>query len=135
MGRTTSIMACATLLLAMAASSCGKGEPAPYSHEAARLAAEDCYRCLVGGDYERYLSYLDVADRLPAGYSAELEDMLAQFAARQGETNPVVGVRSLTDSLFADSTADVFLDILFADSTHEVVCLPMVLRSGRWLVR
>ena len=128
-------MACATLLLAMAASSCGKGEPAPYSHEAARLAAEDCYRSLVNGDYGRYISYLDVTDSIPADYSAELEDMAAQFAARQGETNPVVGVASLTDSLFADSTADVFLDILFADSTHEVVCLPMVLRSGRWLVR
>ena len=135
MGRTTSVMACATLLLAMAASSCGKGEPAPYSHEAARLAAEDCYRSLVNGDYGRYISYLDVTDSIPADYSAELEDMAAQFAARQGETNPVVGVSSLTDSLFADSTADVFLDILFADSAHEVVCLPMVLRSGRWLVR
>ena len=128
-------MACATLLLAMAASSCGKGEPAPYSHEAARLAAEDCYRSLVNGDYGRYISYLDVTESIPADYSAELEDMAAQVAARQGETNPVVGVSSLTDSLFADSTADVFLDILFADSTHEVVCLPMVLRSGRWLVR
>ena len=128
-------MACATLLLAMAASPCGKGEPAPYSHEAARLAAEDCYRSLVNGDYGRYISYLDVTDSIPADYSAELEDMAAQCAARQGETNPVVGVSSLTDSLVADSTADVFLDILFADSTHEVVCLPMVLRSGRWLVR
>ncbi|MGM9678521.1 MAG: hypothetical protein ACI3X7_01900 [Bacteroidaceae bacterium] len=135
MGRTTSIMACATLLLAMAASSCGKGEPAPYSHEAARLAAEDCYRSLVNGDYGRYISYLDVTDSIPSDYSAELEDMAAQSMARQGECNAIVGVSSLTDSLFADSTADVFLDILFADSTHEVVCLPMVLRSGRWLVR
>ncbi len=123
-------------LLAAVAVSCGNGTPKPYSHEGVRMAAADCYSALVGGDYRRYLSYFaGQGDSLPEEYYSQLADMSAQFLSQWESSKSLVGVRAVSDSLFADSTADVFLEVAFADSTVEMICLPMILKGGKWMVR
>ncbi len=123
-------------LLAVVAASCGNGAPKPYSHDGVRMAAADCYSALVGGDYRRYLSYFTVqGDSLPEEYYSQLADMSARFLSQWEGAKSLVGVKAMSDSLFADSTADVFLEVAFADSTVEMICLPMILKRGKWMVR
>lgn len=134
-GFTRTISVCSLILAAVAVLSCDS-EPKPYSHESARRAAADCYSSLINGDFGRYLSYFtEEGDSLPAEYAAQLADMSAQFLSQRQQTAALVRASAVADSLFADSTADVFLEVVFADSAREVVCLPMAFRKGKWMAR
>lgn len=128
--RTVSYLFTFITLLASCSGSCE-----PYSHEAARRAAQDYYTCLISGDYGRFADGMLTQDSMPAGMRSQLTDMCAQFMHGQSAANAIVRAEAVSDSLYADSTADVFLDLVFADSTRERVCLPMTLYDGTWRIR
>lgn len=126
-----------TFLLAAAiamVASCSDGDGDSLTHKSVRSAAEGYYSLLAEGRYAEFVSGRADASSLPASYHSELTDMVAQYVAEQTGGGLVCAVAT-ADSIWPDSTALVFLDLQFADSTREQVCLPMVLRDKRWLMR
>lgn len=121
------------MLVALLAS-CSGGDK-PYSHAAARRAAQEYYSYLISGDYDSFAAGIALRDSLYAGMRQELADMSAQFVHGQSGRNAMVRAVAVDDSLFEDSTADVFLELVFADSTRELICLPMVLEGDTWRMR
>ena len=101
------------------------------NHEAVREAAEGYYMMLVNGDYTGFVNgYADAKD-MPEDFRSQLADATAQFMA--GETmRGLCGVSALSDSLSADSTAVVMLQLQFSDSTSEEIEMLLILQEDGW---
>lgn len=118
--------------LLLCVSACGD-EGDTLSHHSVRQAAERYYGLLSAGDYEGFAQGIEGTDSL---MHLEMADLVAQFIHEQRQARGgIVSASAVSDSISMDSTAQVFLEILFADSTREQVCLPMILRQDRWMMR
>ncbi len=132
-------MAKAAILLQMAVVvlfvSCG-GEVSPQ--ELAAVSAKGYYEHLISGEYEAYLSGVNMADSLPGGYREQLLTNARQFMARQKEEHGgITGVSVVgasTDSVAGHT--NVFLLLSFADSLREEVVVPMLeVRPSEWRMK
>ncbi|MBR6141543.1 MAG: hypothetical protein IKQ37_07275 [Bacteroidaceae bacterium] len=104
-----------------------------YTHEAARVAAEDYYSMLIKGNYKGFVNGYADAENMPEGFRSQLEDATAQFVA--DNMRSLVSVSAISDSLCEDSTAYVMLGLCFSDSTIEQIEVPLVLMENGWKMK
>lgn len=126
-----------TLCLAVAASvSCG-GETLEEIEARAGQTAVEYYRHLQQGRYADFVAGMEGADSLPSDYRKQMEENAAMFLKQQNEAHH--GIRDITlrrcSADTASKTAEALLDIHYSDSTVELVCVPLVCRSGTWLMK
>ena len=58
------------------------------------------------------------------------------MAQQQSARGGILSATATNDTLMeADSSARVYLDIVFADSLCEQVSLPLLFRDGKWRLR
>ncbi|MBR1687285.1 MAG: hypothetical protein IJ710_02000 [Prevotella sp.] len=110
---------------------------APTAEEQAAEAARTYYGHLADGRYADYLSGVSGADSLPEAYREQLLVGAKQFRAQQQAAHR--GIREVRVATARRDSAlgvmNAFLVLCFGDSTSEEVCVPMVERDGRWLMR
>ena len=104
------------------------------SHEAVREAAVQYYSMLVKGDYGSFVKGYARSEELPEDFRSQLVDATAQFMAKD-DMRSLCNVTALNDSLYADSTAVVMLQLQFSDSTSEQIELPLVLTEEGWKMK
>jgi hypothetical protein len=76
------------------------------------------------------------AESFPEDYSLQMQNVVAHAAEELARKGGVVRVEALSDSLYAaDSTAYVFLDLVYPDSVHEQVGLPMIFQKSKWRMK
>ena len=109
----------------------------PTKEQLAAMAAQGYYQHLQQGDIDNYLAGVAGYDSLPEGYKSELKVNMKMFLARQkAEHGDIVSVE--TSNAKTDSTLNVvyaLLNIQYADSMREEICVPMVERQGKWVMR
>lgn len=116
--------------------SCTKTAPDTFSHESVQQAAQRYYTYFVNGDAKQFVEGMADSQTFPEDYTRQMQDVIAQAAKELARKGEVVRVEALSDSLYAaDSTAYVFLDLVFADSVHEQVGVPMVFQKSKWRMR
>ncbi|MBR6170541.1 MAG: hypothetical protein IKQ51_07555 [Bacteroidaceae bacterium] len=116
--------------------SCTKTAPDTFSHESVQQAAQRYYTYFVNGDAKQFVEGMADSQTFPEDYTRQMQDVIAQAAKELARKGEVVRVEALSDSLYAaDSTAYVFLDLVFADSVHEQVGVPMVFQKSKWRVK
>ena len=124
------------LLLVAFLASCTKTAPDTFSHESVQQAAQRYYTYFVNGDAKHYVEGMADSQTFPEDYTRQMQDVIVQAAKELARKGEVVRVEALSDSLYAaDSTAYVFLDLVFADSVHEQVGVPMVFQKSKWRVK
>lgn len=101
------------------------------THEAVRKAAEKYYTMLIKGNYKGFVNGYADAESLPEGFRSQLVDATAQFMAND-DMRSLISVSALSDSLSADSTAVVKLQLTFSDSTNEQIEMSLVLKEDGW---
>jgi hypothetical protein len=116
--------------------SCTKTETDTFSHESAQQAAKRYYTHFTQGDAKQFVEGMVNAESFSEDYRMQMQDVIAHAAKELTKRGGVVRIVALSDSLYAaDSTAYVFLDLVFADSIHEQVGLPMVFRQSKWRMK
>ena len=108
-----------------------------YTHASAREAAQRFYTMLVCGDYGKFVNIQETADSMTDEYHVQMVELMEQFMDRfTAERGKVLKVTATRDSLIeADSTALVWLDLLFADSLVEQICVPLVFTNEKWRMK
>ena len=124
------------LLAFLFLASCTKTETDTFSHESAQQAAQRYYTFFVNGDAKHFVEGMADSPSFTEDYSRQMQDVVAQAAKELARKGGVVRVEALSDSLYAaDSTAYVFLDLVFPDSVHEQVGLPMIFQKSKWRMK
>jgi len=124
------------LLLAFLFLACTKTDSDTFSHESVRQAAERYYTFFIQGDAKRFVEGIADSPSFSEDYSRQMQSVVAQAAKELARKGGVVRVEALSDSLYTtDSTAYVFLDLVFADSIHEQVGLPMIFQNSKWRMK
>ena len=104
-------------LLAFLFFACTKTDSDTFSHESVRHAAERYYSFFVQGDAKQFVEGMADSPSFSEDYSRQMQSVIAQAAKELAKKGGVVRVEALSDSLYTtDSTAYVFLDLVFADS-------------------
>ena len=107
---------------------CSRGQ---MTHKAVREAAEKYYTMLIKGDYKGFVKGYADAESMPDDFRSQLVDATAQFMTND-DMRSLRSVEALSDSLGADSTAFVKLQLQFSDSTTEQIELSMILQEDGW---
>ena len=124
------------ILLLMSLLGCSGEKGDTFTSESARKAARHFYTLYTQGNAQQYVEGMAGAESFPADYKEQMQNVIAQSAQELNRKGGVVRVEALSDTLFvADSTAYVYLDLLFTDSVHEQVGLPMVFQKGSWRMK
>jgi hypothetical protein len=101
------------------------------THDSARQAAERYFTMLIDGRYEEYVDGLVCTDSMPDDMRSQMVDLMAQFMAQQSVNRGLLRVTATSDTI-QDSTAYVYLDILYGDSVSEQVGMPLQFVGDRW---
>ena len=124
------------VLLLILLFSCSDEQKDTFSHESAQRAAQRYYTFYTQGNAKKYVEGMAGSETFPEDYREHMQSIITQAAKELAKKGGVVRVEALSDSLYAaDSTAFVFLDLVFADSIHEQVGVPMVFEHDHWRVR
>jgi hypothetical protein len=124
------------LLLPFLFFACTKADSDTFSHESAQQAAQRYYTFFIQGDAKQFVEGIADSPSFSEDYSRQMQSVVAQAAKELARKGGVVRVEALSDSLYTtDSTAYVFLDMVFADSVHEQVGLPMIFQNRKWRMR
>lgn len=124
------------LLAFLFLASCTKTNTDTFSHESVRQAAERYYTFFIQGDAKRFVEGIADSPSFSEDYSRQMQSVVAQAARELAKKGGVVRVEAISDSLYTtDSTAYVFLDLVFADSIHEQVGLPMIFQNSKWRMK
>lgn len=124
------------LLAFLFLASCTKTNPDTFSDESVRQAAQRYYTYFINGDAKQFVEGMADSPSFSEDYSRQMQSVIAQAAKELAKKGGVVRVEALSDSLYTtDSTAYVFLDLVFADSIHEQVGLPMIFQNSKWRMR
>ena len=136
MNRMRRFPLCGLLLLLLLSAGCRR-QGDHFTHASAQEAAERFYASLISGQYDEYVMAHNGADSLPHAYRSQLVDLAGQFMARQrAARGGILSATATNDTLMeADSSARVYLDVVFADSLCEQVSLPLLFRDGKWRLR
>ncbi|MBO7068339.1 MAG: hypothetical protein J6W52_06635 [Bacteroidaceae bacterium] len=115
---------------------CEKPVQETFSHESVQQAAQHYYMLLIQGEARQFVEGMSNAETFTEDYKEQMQNVIAQAAKGIAKKGGVVRVEALSDTLYvADSTAYVFLDLVFADSIHEQIGLPMVFQKGVWRMK
>ena len=115
---------------------CSDEQKDTFSHESAQRAAQRYYTFYTQGNAKKYVEGMAGAETFPEDYREQMQSVITQAAKELAKKGGVVRVEALSDSLYAaDSTAFVFLDLVFADSIHEQVGVPMVFEKSKWRIK
>lgn len=115
--------------------SCSKNAPSP--EQLAALAAQGYYQHLQHGEVERYLEGTLGYDSMPDGFKSEQRANIKMFLAQQKEAHGYITSVEVS-SVTSDSIQKIvyaMLNIQFADSTLEEICVPMVSKDGKWMMK
>ncbi len=126
------------LLLSLVAflASCTKTDSDTFSHESVQQAAQRYYTYFINGNAKQFVEGMADAESFPEDYSLQMQNVVAHAAEELARKGGVVRVEALSDSLYAaDSTAYVFLDLVYPDSVHEQVGLPMIFQKSKWRMK
>ena len=124
---------CLIMLLSIAA--CRKHGDA-LTHASARRAAERYFTMIIDKHYEQFVDGLVGTDSIPDTLRSQMIDLLAQAYEKQAnEINKKMLKVSATADSIQDSTAYVFLDVLYGDSTTEQVGMLLLFDGERWLMQ
>jgi hypothetical protein len=106
------------------------------THEGARTAAEHFYSLLINNDSEAYVDGLAGMVSCDSLTRAEMIDVVSQFVKRELDAhNSIASATAVRDTIYADSLAQVFMDVVYGDSTMEHIMLPLVYTGGEWKMR
>jgi len=115
--------------------SCSKNAPSP--EQLAALAAQGYYQHLQHGEVERYLEGTLGYDSMPDGFKSEQRANIKMFLAQQKEAHGYITSVEVSNAT-SDSIQKIvyaMLNIQFADSTLEEICVPMVSKDGKWMMK
>ena len=116
--------------------SCTKTNPDTFSDESVQQAAQRYYTYFVNGDAKQYVEGMADSQNFTEDYSMQMQDVITHASKELAKRGRVVRVEALSDSLYtADSTAYVFLDLVYADSVHEQVGVQMAFQQGCWRIK
>lgn len=101
------------------------------THDSARQAAERYFTMLLDGRYEEYVNGLVGMDTMPDDMRSQMVDLMAQFMKQQSVNRGLLRVTATSDTI-QDSTAYVYLDVLYGDSVSEQVGMPLRFVNDRW---
>lgn len=123
-------------LLLISLFSCSDEQKDTFSHESVQRAAQRYYTFYVQGNAKQYVEGMAGTETFPEDYKKQMQSVITQAAKDLAKKGGVVRVEALSDSLYvADSSAYVFLDLVFVDSIHEQVGVPMVFEQGKWKIK
>ncbi len=106
------------------------------THEGARTAAEQFYGMLISGDCESYVNGLSGIVSCDSVAREEMLDVVSQYVKRELDAhNGIASATAVRDTIYADSLAQVFMNIVYGDSTTEHIMLPLVYTGGEWKMR
>lgn len=127
--------ACAVLFLT--AAGCGQREQGDtFTSESVQQAARHYYSLYTQGNACQFVEGMAGAESFSDDYRKQMQNVAAQAARELERKGGVVRVEAISDTLYAaDSTAYVYLDLVFADSVHEQVGVPMVFVGGYWKMK
>lgn len=115
---------------------CSPEQGDTFTSESAQQAAQRYYTLYTQGKAKECVEAMADAESFSPEYKEMLQDVFAQGAKELGRKGSVACVEATSDTLYvADSTAYVYLDLVFTDSVHEQVTLPMVFKKGEWRLR
>ena len=116
--------------------SCSGEQKDAFTHESVQQAAQRYYTSYVKGDAQQFVDGMADSQSFSEDYRQQMQNVIAQAARDLAKKGGVVRVEALSDSLYAsDSTAYVFLDLVFTDSIHEQVGLPMIFQNSKWKMK
>jgi len=116
---------------------CTKSDPRQmFSDEGVRYAAEYYYTLFAKGEAKQFVEGMSDADFFPEDYKEQMQDVIAHASKELARKGGIIRVETLSDTIStSDSTAYVYLDLVFADSIHEQVSLPMIYQRGLWRMK
>jgi hypothetical protein len=119
------------------AAGCGqKDQGDTFTNESVQQAARHYYTLFIRGDARQFVEGMAGAESFAEDYREQMRNVVAQAAKGLERKGGVVRVEAISDTLYAaDSTAYVYLDLVFADSVHEQVGVPMVFVGGYWKMK
>ena len=124
------------LLLPFLFFACTKTDSDTFSHESAQQAAQRYYTYFINGDAKQYVEGMADSQNFTEDYSVQMQDVITHASKELSKRGRIVRVEALSDSLYtADSTAYVFLDLVYADSVHEQVGVQMAFQQGCWRIK
>lgn len=125
-----------SVLVLVSLFSCSPEQGDTFTSESAQQAAQCYYTLYTQGKAKECIEGMADAESFSPEYKEMLQDVFAQGAKELGRKGSVARVEATSDTLYvADSTAYVYLDLVFTDSVHEQVTLPMVFKKGEWRLR
>ena len=124
------------LFLLISLFSCSEEQGDRFTSESAQRAAQQYCALYTQGKTKEYVEGMVGSESFPPEYKEMLQDVLAQGAKELERKGGVVRVEATSDTLYvADSTAYVYLDLVFTDSVHEQIGVPMVFQEGNWRLK
>lgn len=123
-------------LLLISLFSCSREKKDTFTDESVQQAAQRYYTYFINGDAKQYVEGMEGSENFTEDCSMQMRDVISHASKELAKRGRVVRVEALADSLYqADSTAYVYLDLVFADSIHEQIGVPMAYERGLWRVR
>jgi hypothetical protein len=115
---------------------CSRKQEDAFTDESVQQAAQRYYAYFVNGDAKQYVEGMADYQTFSEDYVRQMQDVITHASNELARRGGVVRVEALVDSLYeADSTACVFLDLVFPDSVHEQVGVPMVFQKSKWRIK
>ena len=116
--------------------SCSDKQRDTFTNESVKQAAQHYYTLYIQGNAKEYVQGMADADSFTEDYAQQMQNVIAQAAKELERKGGVVRVEALSDTIYvADSTAYVYLDLVFADSVHEQIGVPMVFQKNKWRIK
>ena len=106
--------------------------------EEASNVAKDYYEQLLSGDYDSFISGMNLSDSVPDNYREQLVANMKMFVAQQeSEHHGIKDIRVVRTEVDSSGVkAQVFLMFAYGDSTSEEILVPMVIcENGKWLMQ
>ena len=124
------------LLMLISLSGCSHEQKDTFTDESVRQAAQRYYTYFINGDAKQYVEGMADSQNFTEDYSMQMQDVISHASNELAKRGRVVRVEALSDSLYtADSTAYVYLDLVYADSVHEQVGVQMAFQQGCWRIK
>lgn len=124
------------LLMLISLSGCSHEQKDTFSDESVRQAAQRYYTYFINGDAKQYVEGMADSQNFTEDYSMQMQDVITHASKELSKRGRIVRVEALSDSLYtADSTAYVYLDLVYADSVHEQIGVPMAFLQGCWRIK
>ena len=124
------------VLMLISLCSCSEEPRDTFTSESVQQAAQYYYTLYTQGNAKEYVQGMADADSFTEDYAQQMQNVIAQAAKELNRKGGVVRVEALSDTLcVADSTAYVYLDLVFPDSVHEQIGVPMVFQKNKWRIK